>query len=547
MNNYQKIADLIFPGGISVDEILKKYPPRKLKQGKEVTRFAPSPTGYMHIGNFFPAFISYNLAKQSDGIFYLRFEDTDSKREIKEAKAVIYEVLQKFDVFPDEYQTLDGIDVGNYGPYVQSQRAEIYRAFAKKLVSEGKAFPCFCKKTEGKEDVLQARQTKFDEDDEKEYDPCRDLSFEEIKSHIDNGEKFAIRLKTKNDGSQRIKFFDLIKGEIEAKANSKDFVLLKNDGIPPYAFAHAIDDTLMGSTIVVRGEEYISSTPMHIELFEALGFKPTCYCHNPLIWKIDESGSKRKISKRKDPEADMRFYFSQGYPKEAVLEYLLNLINSGFEIWRKNNPEEDWRQYHFGIKDITTVAPVFDLVKLNDISKNIISQIRGENLFQMWLEWAKEYDKELSQILDSDKEKFVKLCVMERDDKPKPRKDIYNLKMIKEYFSYAFERPKLENLAEKQNFVDFIKAYLASFVMPTSNEEWFEHIKQVAAQNGYAVDNKLYKQNPEAFKGNIAKACLFARQAITGQDNGPSLYYIIDALGQAETLRRLKIAAELKI
>lgn len=547
MNNYQKIADLIFPGGMSVDQILKKYPPRKLKQGQEVTRFAPSPTGYMHIGNFFPAFISYNLAKQSDGIFYLRFEDTDSKREIKEAKDVIYEVLQKFDVFPDEYQTLDGIDVGNYGPYVQSQRAEIYRAFAKKLVSEGKAFPCFCKKTEGKEDVLQARQTKFDEDDEKEYDPCRDLSFEEIKSHIDNGEKFAIRLKTKNDGSQRIKFFDLIKGEIEAKANSKDFVLLKNDGIPPYAFAHAIDDTLMGSTIVVRGEEYISSTPMHIELFEALGFKPTCYCHNPLIWKIDESGSKRKISKRKDPEADMRFYFSQGYPKEAVLEYLLNLINSGFEIWRKNNPEEDWRRYHFGIKDITTVAPVFDLVKLNDISKNIISQIRGENLYQMWLEWAKEYDKELSQILDSDKEKFVKLCVMERDDKPKPRKDIYNLKMIKEYFSYAFERPKLENLAEKQNFVDFIKAYLASFVMPTSNEEWFEHIKQVAVQNGYAVDNKLYKQNPEAFKGNIAKACLFARQAITGQDNGPSLYYIIDALGQAETLRRLKIAAELKI
>ena len=547
MNNYQKIADLIFPGGMSVDQILKKYPPRKLKQGQEVTRFAPSPTGYMHIGNFFPAFISYNLAKQSDGIFYLRFEDTDSKREIKEAKDVIYEVLQKFDVFPDEYQTLDGIDVGNYGPYVQSQRAEIYRAFAKKLVSEGKAFPCFCKKTEGKEDVLQARQTKFDEDDEKEYDPCRDLSFEEIKSHIDNGEKFAIRLKTKNDGSQRIKFFDLIKGEIEAKANSKDFVLLKNDGIPPYAFAHAIDDTLMGSTIVVRGEEYISSTPMHIELFEALGFKPTCYCHNPLIWKIDESGSKRKISKRKDPEADMRFYFSQGYPKEAVLEYLLNLINSGFEIWRKNNPEEDWRQYHFGIKDITTVAPVFDLVKLNDISKNIISQISGENLYQMWLEWAKEYDKELSQILDSDKEKFVKLCVMERDDKPKPRKDIYNLKMIKEYFSYAFERPKLENLAEKQNFVDFIKAYLASFVMPTSNEEWFEHIKQVAVQNGYAVDNKLYKQNPEAFKGNIAKACLFARQAITGQDNGPSLYYIIDALGQAETLCRLKIAAELKI
>ena len=547
MNNYQKIAELIFPGGKTVDEILKIYPPRKLKQGQEVTRFAPSPTGYMHIGNFFPAFISYNLAKQSHGIFYLRFEDTDSKREIKEAKEVIYEILERFGIFPDEFQTLDGVDVGQYGPYVQSQRAEIYRAFAKKLVADGRAFPCFCKKTEGKEDVLLARKSKFDEDDEKEYDPCRNLSFEEIKLHIDNGEKFAIRLKTQNDGSQRIKFFDLIKGEIEAKANSKDFVLLKNDGIPPYAFAHAIDDTLMGTTIVVRGEEYISSTPMHIELFEALGFKPTCYCHNPLIWKIDETGSKRKISKRKDPEADMRFYFSQGYPKEAVLEYLLNLINSGFEIWRKNNPEKDWTQYHFGIKDITTVAPVFDIVKLNDISKNIISQIRGEKLYLLWLEWAKEYDKELYQILNSEKEKFVKLCVMERDDSPKPRKDIYNLKMMKEYFSYAFEKPNLNNIIEIQNFVDFIKAYLKSFKMPSSNEEWFADIKKVAGENGFAVDNKLYKQNPEAFKGNIAKACLFARQAITGKDNGPSLFYIIEALGEKETLDRLKRAANLKI
>lgn len=546
MNNYQKIADLIFPGGLSVDEILKKYPPRKLKQGQQVTRFAPSPTGFMHIGNFFPAFISFNIAKQSDGIFYLRFEDTDSKREIKEAKEVIYEVLKKFDIFPDEYQTLDGVDIGNYGPYVQSQRCEIYRAFAKKLVAQGKAFPCFCKKTEGKEDVLQARQSKFDEDDEKEYDPCRNLSYDEIKIHIQNGDKFAIRLKTKNDGSQRVKFVDLLKGEIEAKANSKDFILIKNDGVPPYAFAHAIDDTLMGSTIVVRGEEYISSTPMHIELFDALGFKPICYCHNPLIWKIDSDGSKRKISKRKDPEADMRFYFSQGYPKEAVLEYLLNLINSGFEIWRKNNPEKKWTEYHFGIKDITTVAPVFDIVKLNDISKNVIARISGEKLYKMWVEWAKEYDKNLYQILIGDKDKFVKLCSMERDGSLKPRKDIYNFKMMKEYFLYAFEKPSLENISEKQNFVDFIKAYLNSFSLSSSNEEWFAKIKQIAQENGFAVDNKLYKQNPEAFKGNIAKACLFARQAITGQDSGPSLFYIIEALGEKETIARLKLAANLK-
>lgn len=544
MDKYQKIAELIFPGGISTEEILQKYPPRKLAEGQEVTRFAPSPTGYMHIGNFFPAFISYNLAKQSGGVFYLRFEDTDSKREIKEAKEVIYQILERFGIFPDEYQTLDGKDVGKYGPYVQSQRAEIYRAFAKKLVSEGKAFPCFCKKTEGKEDVLKSRQSKFEEDDEKEYDPCRDLSFEEVKAHIDNGEKFAIRLKTKNDGSQRVKFYDLIKGEIEAKANSKDFVLLKNDGIPPYAFAHAIDDTLMGTTIVVRGEEYISSTPMHVELFEALGFKPMHYCHNPLIWKIDGEG-KRKISKRKDPEADMRFYFQEGYPKTAVLEYLLNLINSGFENWRKENPDKSWKEYHFGIKDITTVAPVFDIVKLSDIAKNVISKISGQKLYEKWLDWAKEFDENLATKLETDKEKFVKLCSMERDNSPKPRKDIYNLKMMQDYFSYAFERPNLDGIDEKENFVEFIKAYLKGFKMPSSNEGWFADIKEIAAANGYAIDNKLYKQDPSAFKGNIAKACLFARRAITGKDNGPSLYYIIDALGKSETLARLERATKI--
>lgn len=544
MNDYKLIAELLFPNIEKTDEILKRYPSRDLNNGEQVTRFAPSPTGFMHIGNFFQAFISYNIARQSDGVFYLRLEDTDSKREVKEAKEIIYQILEKFNVFPTEYQTLEGKDIGKYGPYVQSQRVNIYKAFAKKLVEEGKAFPCFCKKTEGKEDVLKLRENKFIEDDEKEYDPCRNLSYQEVKEHLDKGEKFAIRLKTKNDGSQRVKFYDLIKGEIEAKANSKDFILLKNDGIPPYAFAHAIDDTLMGTTIVVRGEEYISSTPMHIELFEALGFKPTSYCHNPLIWKIDENGKKRKISKRKDPEADMRFYFSEGYPKESILEYLLNLINSGFEIWRKNNPTLSWEEYKFGIKDITTVAPVFDIVKLNDIAKNIFVQISGEKLFDNWVKWAKEYDGELAEELVSNKEKFVKLCKMERDDALKPRKDIYNYKMLKEYFSYAFKKPRID-VEEKDIFKDFITNYKNSFIMPNSNQEWFDHIKDIAGQNGFAIDNKLYKQNPEAYKGNIAKACEFARIALTGQKSGPSLYYIIDALGESEVRERLESASKI--
>lgn len=543
MNDSKKIADILFADVEDVAKIIGKYPKRLLKKGEEVTRFAPSPTGLMHIGNFFPAFISYNLAKQSDGIFYLRIEDTDSKREIKEAKDVIYKILKEFDIFPDEYQTLDGEDIGEYGPYVQSQRVDIYKSFAKKLVEEGKAFPCFCKKTEGKDDVLKLRENKFEEDDEKEYDPCRDLSFEEIKKHLDNGEKFAIRLRTKNDGSQRVKFYDLIKGEIEAKANSKDFILLKNDGVPPYAFAHAIDDTLMGTTIVVRGEEYISSTPMHIELFEALNFQPICYCHNPLIWKIDENGNKRKISKRKDPEADMRFYLEEGYPRESVLEYLLNLINSGFEQWRKNNPELSWKEYKFGIKDITTVAPVFDLVKLNDIAKNLISKIPGRKLFQNWLDWAKEYDIELFRELNESKEKFIKLCEMERDGNAKPRKDIYNYKMMKEYFSYAFKRPYI-NVQNKEDFKAFIFKYKENFKMFSSNAEWFEHIKKVAGECGFALDNKLFKENPNAYRGNIAKACEFARIAITGKESGPSLFYIIDALGKEEILARLDEAVK---
>ena len=541
MNN-QDIANLLFPDITQTPEdIFARYPKRNLKEGQVVTRFAPSPTGFMHIGNFFQAFISYNLAKNSNGILFLRIEDTDEKREIKEAKKVIYDVLNRFGITFDEYQTLDGKDIGNYGPYVQSQRKDIYKVFAKKLVAEGKAFPCFCKKTEGKEDVLKLRETKFINDDEKEYDPCRDLSYEEVKKHIDNGEKFAIRLKTKHDGKERIKFYDLIKGELEAKANAKDFVILKNDGTPPYAFAHAIDDTLMGTTIVVRGEEYISSAPAHLELFEALGFKPIKYCHNPLIYKLNEEGNRRKISKRYDPESNMLYFPEKGYPNDSVLEYLLNMINSGFEMWRKNNLDKSWKEFKFGTGDITTVAPIFDLVKLNDISKNIIATMSGEELYNNWLDWASEYDKDLAEILKSDKEKYIKLCQMDRDGSSKPRKDIFNYSMMKDYFNYMFERPQtfeiLDEDKEKAN--EFLEYYSKKYKTASSNEEWFENVKTIAGEMGYATDNKLYKQNPEAYKGNVAKACEFIRVAVTGKKNSPTLFTIMSLLGEDETKNRL--------
>ncbi len=538
-----KIANLLFPNlKYTTQDLEKKYKKRNLSNSQVVSRYAPSPTGYMHIGNFFQMFISYNLTRVTDGTFFLRVEDTDSKREKQDATKVIYDILEKFNIKPDEYQTLDGVDIGDYGPYVQSQRADIYATYAKKLVSEGKAFPCFCKKTEGKEDVLKLREEKFSKDDEKEYDPCRDLSFEQVKANIDAGMPFAIRLKTKNNGSERIKFFDLIKGEIEAKANAKDFIILKTDGIPPYAFAHAVDDTLMGTTIVVRGEEYISSVPAHIELFEALGFDLITYCHNPLICKIGDNGNRRKISKRYDPEADMRFYFEEGYPTTSVLEYLLNIINSGFENWRAANPDKPWTDFTFGVNDITTVAPIFDLVKLSDVSKNVISKMSAIDVFNNTLAWAEEYDKDFACYLKNNKDYAIKVLNIDRET-PKPRKDIYKWSMVKDYFDYMFDRPKTSELSDedKVNFVEFISEYRKNYTLENSKEEWFANIKSVAEKLGYATDNKLYKANPEAFKGNTAKACEFVRLALTGRKNSPDLYEIMQILETEEIKNRFDL------
>lgn len=557
--DYKKFADMLFPDiTLSVQDIINKYPKRVLNDGAQVTRYAPSPTGYMHIGNFFQMFISYNLAKQTEGTFYVRIEDTDSKREKKDATQVIYEILDKFNINIDEYQTLNGEDVGAYGPYVQSQRVNIYKAFAKELVAKGRAFPCFCKKTEGKEDVLELRKDKFLEDDSKEYDVCRDLSLEEVEKHLNNGDKFAIRLKTLNDGTQRVTFHDLIKGDIEAKANAKDFILLKNDGVPPYAFAHAIDDTLMGTTIVVRGEEYISSTPMHIELFEALGFTPTVYCHNPLICKIGDEGNRRKISKRYDPEADMRFYFEKGYPIDAVLEYLLNLINSHFETWRTQNPEKPWQDFKFGINDITTVAPIFDLVKLGSISKNIISKMTAQEVYNNTLNWAQEYDKDFAGILLNNKDFAIKVFNIDRDV-PKPRKDIACFSEVKEYYAYMFNellnvdslKQGLQNacLNPEDNSVKFDKVsvknvlnnYLESYNKNDEKQEWFDKIKQVSKQNGWADDMKEFKANPEKFKGSYGDVSTLIRVALTGKTQTPDLYYICNILGKQEMQRRIDL------
>lgn len=538
--NTQKLANLLFPNVKETPaDLFQKYPKRNLEKGTVVTRFAPSPTGMMHIGNFFQMFISYNLRRVCGGVFYLRVEDTDQKREVQGATKVIYDILDRFGIQYDEYQTLAGVDIGAYGPYVQSERRDIYQVFAKQLVAEGKAFPCFCKKTEGKEDVLEQRKTKYLENDSCEYDACRNLTLEDVQARLERGDKFAIRLRTKHTGNERVQFNDLIKGRIEAKANAKDFILLKNDGIPPYPFAHAVDDTLMGTTVCVRGEEYISSTPMHVELFEALGFPQMTYCHNPLICKIGDNGNRRKISKRYDPEANMMFYFEQGYPTDAVLEYLLNIINSGFENWRQQNPEAPWQDFHFGVHDITAVSPVFDLVKLNDISKNKIAQMTAETVYKHWLDWATEFRPTLAAYLQQHKNYAIRICSIGRGGL-KPRKDIYCWSQIETEFNYMLQAPmQKEPIDDIENYRYFMKEYSEHFIFPQNKETWFDDVKQFAGTLGFATDNKLYKANPTAYKGNVAKACEYIRLALTGRVNAPDIYELMTILGETETKNRL--------
>lgn len=542
MDKNQQIAEILFPNNkMTVEEIEKKYPKRKLPDGAEVTRFAPSPTGFMHLGGFFQSLIDFNVAKRSGGVFYLRIEDTDQKREVAGASSIILEVLKKYDLMPDEYEEKGQGEIGNYGPYYQSERGEIYRAYAKKLVAEGKAFPCFCKKTEGLSDVNEKREKKFAIGINEDKDPCRNLTLEQIEQYIKEGKKFAIRLKSKGDGTKKIKFHDGSKGDVEIIENSSDAILLKNDLMPTYHFAHAVDDTLMGTTVVVRGEEWLPSYPLHVEIFEALGFEQPKYIHTPLIYKFNEEGNKIKLSKRKHPEADMRYFEQEGYEKQAVIEYLFNLINSNFEIWRKNNPTSDLKEFPFDGFNITANTPIFDFVKLNDISKEIIANFTAEQCYEKLLAWAKENSHENVEYLEKDKEYVTKVLNIDRE-KPKPRKDIYKWSMVLDYYDYMFSAPKNYQIEpdEKRAYEEVLKEY-KKYIDLSDKETWFNKIKEMSEKLGYAVNNKDFKANPQNYKGNVAKVCEFIRIAITGQKNSPDLYEIMTVLGIDKVLERINL------
>ena len=540
---YLELADLLYPNTLDTAIYFNKYKPRNA--AGEVTRIAPSPTGYLHIGQLYQAVVHRSLADATNGIFYCRLEDTDGKREVKNAGQIAYDMLCRFGLKPDEGYRGDNLsELGEYGPYIQSKRVEIYRAFAHELVKNGRAFPCFCAVSCGKEEILKRREEELEASDDLEVkDPCRDLSLAEIKEKLSLGKTFALRLLSCGDGEKTYKFIDAIKGEKEVRENTKDDVLIKSNGIPVYAFAHVVDDMLMGTTTVIRGQEWYQSLPVHIELAKAFGYTPFKYAHTPNICVLDEeTGNKRKISKRKDPFADVRHYLRVGYPTNAVVEYLLNLLNSDFEIWRKNNPDLPYQQFPFAIKKIGVTNPMFDFAKLNDISKTIISKYTAEKVYEELLSWAKEWKEEDVSLIEQNKEVLIKVFSIDRGT-VRPRKDITYMSEVLELYNYVLPNFKPEfNLelgaVSKENLISFLTDYAQNYIECVDNSAWFERVKEISLKHNF-VDNKTYKAHPEMYAGSVSDTSKFIRLAITGRENSPELYSIMKILGVTECKNRI--------
>lgn len=546
MTDTQKIADLLFPEVSAVPQDLEeKYPPRALPEGARVTRFSPSPTGYLHIGGLFGALADYMTAKATGGVFYLRIEDTDKKREIEDGVSGILEGLRAFGITPDEGVTGFDSETGAYGPYTQSKRVAIYHIVAKDLVRRGLAYPCFCTA-----DELAALREQQEKDGALirgyfgKYAKCRDLSDEEIEANLRAGKPYVLRFRSDGDENRRVRFDDIVRGKIEFPENIIDEVLLKSDGVPTYHFAHVCDDHFMRTTHVLRGEEWLSSVPKHIALFKACGFRAPKYAHTPLVLKIDEQdGTKRKISKRKDPEAAVSYFVDSGYPKEALIEYLMTLLNSNFEDWRRANPEADIYSFPFNLKKMSVSGALFDLAKLNDISKTVISRMDAQTVFDRTLEWAKTYDAEYAALLENDPQKALGMMALDRGGK-KPRKDIAMWSQVRSYFSYMYPAlyEKDYTLPENIDAADaaaILHDYSEVWSPADEKDVWFEKIKALCAPHGFTPNVKEYKQNPDAFKGHVGDVSTVIRIAVTGRTNTPDLCTILQLLGEETVHARL--------
>jgi len=546
MTEYEKIAQLIFKDVDKTPEYYESiYPERELKEGQRVTRLAPSPTGYLHFGVLFTCLINRRVADASDGIFFLRIEDTDAKREVEGGMEDIINGLIRFGIKIDEGFVAANKSEGIYAPYKQSERAKVYHCFAKLLMEQGLAYPCFC----SEQSLAATRETQEKAKHRTgyygEYATCRSLSYEQIKEKIDNGEKYVVRLRSPGSEEHRIVFDDMIKGKIEMPENDEDFVLLKSDGIPTYHFAHAVDDHFMRTTHVIRGDEWISSVPKHIQLFKLLGFKVPKFAHVSPIMK-EENGSKRKLSKRKDPEAAVKFYAEQGYPVEAVTEYMLTIANSDFEDWRRANPAAPNSDFKLNMKKMSVSGALFDTAKLNDVSKNVISKMNSEKVYNLVTEWAKEFDGEFYNMLSANPDFAKQIFAIDRDV-PKPRKDIAKWSDVKAFVSYFYDN-LFENSYElpqhlsKQDAAKLLQIYKSVYSTEDDNSQWFAKIKEICPQVDFCPDVKLYKANPDDYKGHSGDAATIIRVAVTGRTNSPDLCSIMKVLGYEKVMERLDSA-----
>lgn len=543
MNN-QALAELLFPHVTRTPEDVEAiFPPRNLPEGAKVTRLAPSPTGFMHFGTLFPALVNERLATQSGGVFYLRIEDTDAKREVAGAEQNLIDTLAYYQVYFNEGATADGAR-GAYGPYRQSERVDIYHVFAKKLVAEGKAYPCFCT-AEDLDEIRAAQEAeKLTPGYYGKWARHREMPFDEVKAALTAGKPFVLRIRADGDPARKVKCNDLIKGNLDVPENEEDFVLLKSNGVPTYHFAHAVDDHLMQTTHVVRGEEWLASLPKHLQLFRYLGFRTPKYMHISQLMKLD-GNSKVKLSKR-DKGAALSDYRVQGYPPVSVLEYVMTLLNSNFEEWRRANPTLPYTDFPFSIKKMSPSGSLFDLDKLNDVSKNAISRMTAEDVYASVLDWAREYDADFAALLAADPVKATRILAIGRGGK-KPRKDFATWTDVKPYmalfYKELFERiDSIPDTYDAATVQTVLRAFLASYDSADDSTAWFEKLKDIAESVGYARETKLYKENPEAFKGHVGDVSMFVRIAVTGKQNSPDLYEIMQILGKDEVCARVTAA-----
>ena len=518
-----------------------------MPEGAIVTRFAPSPTGFVHIGGLYQALVARTAAEKSKGVFILRIEDTDQKREIENGTEGIIQSLKDFDMMPDEGRISKDEEIGNYGPYQQSLRKDIYQAYAKYMIEQGKAYPCFATAEDLEEMRAKQEAAKVRTGYYGVWAKYRNLSVEETAEKIKNGESYIIRFKSPGREDRKIKHKDIIKGNVDFPENDQDIVIIKADGLPTYHFAHAVDDHLMGTTHVIRSDEWLSSVPLHLQLFMELGFKPPKYAHISPIMKND-NGNKRKLSKRKDPEAAVSYYAELGIPSLAVKEYLLNIANSNFENWRKQNKQAPIEEFDFKLNKMSVSGALFDMVKLLDVSKIVISKMTAEEVYEKAIKWAKTYDEELYELLSKNKEYTLKVLGIERGNQ-KPRKDIakwsdlkYNIEyMYNEEFEKVKNKYELQTINNKEDIRKILDLYAEKyFNIEDDKQTWFDKIKELSGEMGYAKEVKEFKASPEQYKAHVGDVSTVIRIALTGRTNTPDMYEIMQVLGKEEVISRLK-------